>query len=63
MSNVTEIDFSELEKAMGGAGENGESAPRCPVCGTTMQPSGVVVDGKPISGKWVCPECHYSVRK
>ena len=62
MSSAQELDQDMLEQATGGDGES-VSAPKCPVCGSTMQASGVVVGGKPISGKWVCPKCKYSVTK
>ncbi len=62
MSSAQELDQDMLEQATGGAGES-VSAPKCPVCGSVMQPSGIVVNGKPVSGKWVCPKCKYTVTK
>ena len=60
--NNQEINRGEMAQATGGDGES-VSAPKCPVCGSTMQASGIVVNGKPVSGKWVCPKCKYSVTK
>ena len=60
MNDATkEISTEMLEQATGGVGSG--SAPQCPICGTKMEASGIVINGQVVSGKWICPKCKYSV--
>ena len=71
MSNTEKMNLDQLEEATGGARVNATFAeatfpgktdpPKCPICGTTMQASGITINGEPVaSSKWICPKCGYA---